>query len=109
MISVGVYAVVAYHDALKAWYFPAIFDNRGVGEMDWGSAPVHRHVATPRTGTLRASATGLLAVCGAPARRRGPPPAAASLTGRTASALVAAGVRGEAASRGVNGASRPGA
>jgi ABC-2 type transport system permease protein len=48
-------SVVAYHESLKRWYFPAIFDGRTIAAMDWGSAPVHRHQAAARQATFEAS------------------------------------------------------
>jgi ABC-2 type transport system permease protein len=70
-------AVIAYHEALKAWFFPAIFDNRTVAEMDWSSAPRHEHVAAPRrdafvagAGTLLAIAAALIGVAGLVLARR---------------------------------------
>jgi ABC-2 type transport system permease protein len=54
-------SVRAYHEALKRWYFPAIFDNRTVAGMNWSSAPVHQHVAVAQTATF-AAAAGQLAV-----------------------------------------------
>lgn len=55
-------SVLAYHESLKRWYFPAIFDGRAVSEMNWESAPVHRHQATPREATFGASAWRLALV-----------------------------------------------
>jgi ABC-2 type transport system permease protein len=55
-------SVRAYHESLKRWYFPAIFDDRPISQMDWGSAPVHRHQATPRASTFTGAAWRLVLV-----------------------------------------------
>jgi ABC-2 type transport system permease protein len=52
-------SVLAYHESLKRWYFPAIFDNRPISDMAWSSAPVHRHEATMREVTFTRSALAL--------------------------------------------------
>jgi ABC-2 type transport system permease protein len=36
-------SVSEYHEALKRHFFPIVFSDKTVAEVDWRSAPVHRH------------------------------------------------------------------
>jgi ABC-2 type transport system permease protein len=55
-------SVLAYHESLQRWYFPAIFDNRPISQMEWWSAPGHRHHATTRHATFATAAQLMMVV-----------------------------------------------
>jgi ABC-2 type transport system permease protein len=36
-------SVADYHEALKRHFFPIVFSDKTVAEVDWSAAPKHRH------------------------------------------------------------------
>lgn len=40
-------SVAEFHEALKQFFFPAVFDNRPVSAINWSAMPAHSFAATP--------------------------------------------------------------